>query len=1311
MMKYFILTLFSILQLFSFENDDIVIKENNERVLRFEYFPKFENSIFVEIGNQKFEIQNIKNAVSSNFGSGFPYFLERKLMIGIPSFEIPNIKILNIEYEEINSNLISIPNYENGIPNYNINFFEREFFPKNIFEFSDIEKSECFFSHLKIFPYQYDIKKQVLRKYSKIEIEITFSKPQQKFSNIILSKNLKEKLLNYNIAKNWSHKKKNNTRFNSVLANGNWFKFEIVEEGIYKIFGSTISQIGIPRNSVSTIKIFGNGGFQIPDFPNEVNDYGDLKENAIYVFDENNNGNFEDNDYILFFGKSVNSWQYDSTRKKFSHQLHNYATKNIYFLTYGVNFGKRMQIENNIQNGLVQNEVQGKIFYESEKINVQQSGKQMFGEILNSGNEINLNLSLPSLSIQKPIQYNFSVAARANSNSTFEFYEHNQLILTSIANSVNTAYEYGIFCNFALPNSTIQSPNFNNNNEESNLKIKFLSNDLGTGYINWIEIFYTQNLKAKNNYFQFHTLDTNEILQYGIENFTDTEIFVFNVTDFENVKLVNSSKVQDKIILKTFPQNFPNEIIVVGKNSFKTVLNFESLENQNLHGENYGTRFFIVSPSEFLSEANRLKSYRENSVKRKLKTSVVTLEEIYNEFSGGVKDIAAIRNFGKYLYETDSTFNYLLLFGDGNYDYKNILTSEKNYIPAWETYDSFGTPLNSYSSDDFFGAYTTYLDVDIAVGRFCVNSIYEAKNIVDKIIEYESNANNDGWNSKSIFISDDFHEEGNLHNRQTEEIAEFFVPYFFEKIKIYPAEFPTEITSLGRRKPTVNSTLVSEWNKGSLLINYIGHGNPRVWTHEQIFTRENTIPLLNNVGKYPILIAATCNFAQFDNIGTQSSAEILLNKEQSGVIGVFAATRPVFSFPNVQLNEWIYTKLFETDEIGKIFPKRIGDVIKKAKQIMSFDDNQNRFYLLGDPTLEIQIPEKLITVDSINGNQISTENIILKSLLKTNVASSIKNGIGNTDLNFNGNAILTLHDAFENKTISEDGSSFTYKKNGSTLFKGNVSFESGKQNSQFIIPKDISYDTTRNALISIFSFNDTSTGIGGTNKIKIGGTDSLASIDIIGPEISVYLNAKNFRDGDLVNESPKLILELFDSSGINTSTSGIGHNLEAKLDDEFQSIDLSNYYRSELNDYRIGKIEYQFSDLSDGTHNLFIRVWDTYNNPSEKNISFKVATSEKFSLENIYNYPNPFSDKTHFIIEHNQTIPIDVEIKIYTINGRLIQKIEEKNLENSYSKIFWNGRDFDGNEIANGLYIYKIIAKTIDGKFLAEKIEKLSIIK
>ena len=103
------------------------------------------------------------------------------------------------------------------------------------------------------------------------------------------------------------------------------------------------------------------------------------------------------------------------------------------------------------------------------------------------------------------------------------------------------------------------------------------------------------------------------------------------------------------------------------------------------------------------------------------------------------------------------------------------------------------------------------------------------------------------------------------------------------------------------------------------------------------------------------------------------------------------------------------------------------------------------------------------------------------------------------------------------------------------------------------------------------------------------------------------------------------------------------------------------------------------------------KVWDNANNPSESEIRLDIISSDIFELRNVYNFPNPFIDKTQFIFEITQ--PAEIAIDIFTLSGLKINSIYSMYFNEGYGNIEWDGKDQYGQSLSNGVYLYKINAK------------------
>src|SRR5208283_3050283 len=482
--------------------------------------------------------------------------------------------------------------------------------------------------------------------------------------------------------------------------------------------------------------------------------------------------------------------------------------------------------------------------------------------------------------------------------------------------------------------------------------------------------------------------------------------------------------------------------------------------------------------------------------------------------------------------------------------------------------------------------------VTMAGGRLAVRSLDEARLTVDRIIQYETAPTFGTWRNLITIVSDDENVNGALDGAPNPEQADFIaqndVPEAFDLKKIYEEAYPTVIASTGRTKPAVRQAIIDQINRGTLVMNYTGHGNPNVWSHETILTINDVMTQFFNAATLTFFVAATCDWGRFDNVAAQSSAEEAIVNPNGGAIGVITPDREVYSGDNFNLNLVLYQYLFPTDPFS--LTPRLGDgsmLTKNSNQSGSLENNQ-KYHLLADPTLRLAIPHLVMQIDSINGKPVtSTAFDTLQALSKVTVTASIRDNNGVIQNINSDSALVTIFDAETTDSTydSEVNFSFTFLVPGATIYKGDNTIHNGRVSATFIVPKDISYSNKQGKVSVYFSGNGTD-GNGYTDRVIIGGTSTVVTNETQGPTVKIYLDTRSFRSGDLVAENPMMIVDLSDSVGINDAGSGVGHGLEAWLDGSSTGIDLTDFYTGARDNYQAGTIEYQFTGLAPGQHTL-----------------------------------------------------------------------------------------------------------------------------
>lgn len=1262
--------------------------------------------------------------------AGAPYLPQRLVLLNFPGVTGNSVDLLTVEYEDIPQvRLAPIPGMEEGKDGVIlVNRVDAEAYsnptllPAEIISLKRISETRgAVLGELCLTPLQYNGATRSLRKYRRIVARVNFGDQRARAGDAMTrGLGLNDRTSEYG-AKSQQQQLSKLPIWNSLLATGIWYQVQIIADGIYKVSGQTLLDAGIPSSvDPGTVRVFSNGGRETPLDPNAPFP-DDLVETAVAVSDGGTIGQIDPGDYLLFYGKSPRGWNYTPQPKVFSHYINRFADATPYFLAYGIGASKRMSQVASLTdpNPYRPGTVGGKIFREDERLNLISSGLDWVGQSFTSGDQQVFVHALPGLDPTRQIRYRFHLGARSASSSSFTLFEHDAELAPSVFLS---STQIGSYYDRQMKDAYIDRlflPTFSD--EQARIRLAYSSGSTtGNGYLDWFEVYYGRSLKADADAFSFHATDTTAIAEYALSGFSGGNVMVFDVSRYDSVvNITNPILMSDSCTFQVqLSSGAARELMVVGPTGFKSIDALSRVPNQNLHGETTEAEYIIVTHPSFLGAAQRLESHRERAGNEHLNTLVVTTSDIYNEFGGGVTSPQAIRNYLRYVntHWTNSP-RYVLLFGDGTYDYKGILVPGSNFVPAWETAESYD-PIASYATDDDFTTFVGGGRVMMGVGRLAARSVQEANTMVDKIVEYESAAANDPWRIRVTFVADDGlaginsaggqENDGDLHVRHAESVAGK-VPALFEQRKIYLFDYPTTYSSSGRRKPEVNEAIRNQINEGTVIINYSGHGNPRLWAHEAVFVRESDFPLLRNKGRYFFLIAATCNYSQFDALSDVSGGELLVAQQNAGAIATLSATRVVYAFQNLQLNDTFVSQIFQPDSLGRVRPPRLGDVIYRTKQIWS-RDNDKKYFLLGDPALMLAFPKTFASVDSIN--QVSSSQVgQLRALGRASISGRVRTDGGDFDSTFSGTAQLVVYDANRRVQINDPtGVRFAYTVSGNVLFRGEHSISAGKINANFIVPRDISYDNDFGRMTLYFS-NSAVDGVGYTTNFRVGGTDSSAATDLTGPELKLAIDDRQrFRPGDIVSESPRLIADLFDSSGINTSGAGIGHRLEAWIDGGAQSIDLSNYYKSKTDTYQEGTVEYALGKLPEGTHRLRMRAWDTHNNASVDETVFNIGSGEGLHLSNVYNYPNPFSGVTVFTFEHNQVGSVDVEIKVYTVAGRLIQSILQPVVTSRFVQVPWDGRDREGDLIANGTYLYKVIVRAQNGRFTSEAIGKLNVL-
>lgn len=1093
------------------------------------------------------------------------------------------------------------------------------------------------------------------------------------------------------------------------LSGGLWYRLKISEEGIYRIDRSFLSAAGIniPKEEVASIKIFGHGGTELPrEVAKSV--FNDLNEQEIIVETESD-GSLK---AVVFYGAPANGFEYlpnksGDPRFKFRHYTNHFSKDNYYLLTWGGSDGKRAAASQ--PEGEVVNTPQTfvkRLFYEEELLNAFKNGS---GNVFIGRTYFNEPFSnkLENIVREGDLLYRIGVAHKSENPGYFEVSDNGTVLVDKInLSGFSDDYIEGKkqFKEVAVTGNILPADN------TSRIKLKYVNSKepvSSNGYFDFYEIHYTSQNKASGNTAEFFTDPAlTGISAYDIGGFSSAPLG-FDVTKRNAPALLKNNGSGGTFSFRVETAgNDPRRVFI--SSSFKTPAQVEQIDFGNLRTDFLNTDVIMIAYKDFLPSAEEFKKYREAN--SGLSIGIVRTDHIYNEFSSSLPDITAIRDFIAFAFNNwEKQPKYVILWGDGHYDHRNIMTGKINYVPAHtdddEPADTF-EEIYSTSTDDYFARVAgNDALIDVAIARFTIESDKQGSEALAKIKHYEQNSSEDKWRTAVALVADDGPKGGNntdnsLHTGHSEELAAKYIPDYMQIKKIYLPEYTTEFISNGRSKPGCYTDIINTVNnEGVLILNFTGHGNPQVWTHEGVLDRDKSIPAMTNLDKLFLLTAATCDFGKFDNPNVSSGSERMFSHAIGGAIAVFSATRVVFAGDNSDINNEFYSNLFKKEEDGERY-LTIGEALFRTKQAY-YGVNSEKFFLIGDPTLRILIPENNIIFDKINGSERdgATDTILVKGLEEMNIEGSVKDVHGNVIEGFNGTVELTFLDGdVDLKVKDEFNATYAFMKYGGGLAKGTFEVKDGRFNARFILPKDISF-SDRTA--RLFGYATSEGGVyakGSYNKIKVQGLTETHINDDDGPEISLFLDSRSFVSGSVVRDQPLLLVDLYDATGINSTGVGIGHKIEAWIDDNTQSIDLTSSYQASIKGYNYGSASKVLSGLSTGMHRVRVRAWDVLNNFSEAETWFNILPpGEAVSVQNIYTYPNPFSDGTMIVFEHNMNPPFDAVVHIYSSEGREVKTIETK-VTNAFSaEVPWPGNDNSERALAPGPYYISVSVKGAEG--------------
>ncbi len=1093
----------------------------------------------------------------------------------------------------------------------------------------------------------------------------------------------------------------------------NWLRISVNQTGLYRITGAQLASSGISLTNLhsSDIHLYNGGGLTLEVYNERPRPT--FREMAIDV-EDGGDGIFNSSDYLLFYGESQDRWVYPDDSNPY-YKNNPYCDHNVYWLnvssitpgirmsTVDVSSGTpdttiatytaRVHVE---QDNLLRTEDDGKIF-------------NYYYWYWSDSTHLSFFVSTPlvqagSTAAVTLVGKTYDLTGSGDEDGYMNLEVNGQAGLNKNCNSDRCSYQ---------TTSLFEGAN------RIDLTLWPFSNF--APYFDYFEVAYLSGSAPVGNKLDMPLGHLSGTVRVDVTNGFTQAPMILDISDPLVPARLTGAQVSGSIMsLYTSPNpSTYTRYYFCPTQAALSPSRIEPADPADLYAVGTQSDLIVVAPKALFGALQQYIDYRRSTG---YTVKEVSVEDIMDNFAFGLYDPTAIRDFLKYAYQNypSPAPSAVLFVGDANYDYLDHQeTGAANYVP------SFLSPYDESASDDnyvYFGTYG-YLDgdtsysatdrgFDMMTARWPVRTAQQIATITNKIINYESASDLGVWRNDITLVADDeFGEFDNetIHTIQTEELANQHVPGQFNIQKIYLWDYPF----VNNRKPAVNDAIVKAIDDGTLLINYVGHGNPDVWAHEYVFTRTSDLPRLTNISKLPLVFAASCAIGFFDHPTRQGMAEDLLYMPNGGAIGVVSATRLVYSSPNSEFNRSVFDLLLYNKDLSMceaVYGAKLKRqyIINNATNDTSrtLQPNDRNYLYFGDPFVKLGIP-------SLNV-EFTERPDTLVALGKSHIAGRLVDGSGNPS-SANGVLYMTTFDSERPKThriVDANGvvtQTIDYKEAGPTIYRGTGSITNGQFSLDFITPIDLGYGGD-GARISLYALLDGIDGAGIDDSIHL--SDSIAaSTDSAGPQIEItFAGHTPFVSGDYIGRNEQMQVHISDPSGINLA-SGLGHGITLEIDnDPSNAKNLTSLFNYDQDKYTDGSLTYSLSDLAAGRHHFDLKAWDNANNATSYSFDAQVVSSDALAIRDLLNYPNPMKESTRFSFTLTQ--PADrLTLEIFTLSGRKIVSVDRYGLSAGYyDDIQWNGRDMDGDRVASEVYIYKATAYSAAGGGQAASFGKVILI-
>ena len=535
-------------------------------------------------------------------------------------------------------------------------------------------------------------------------------------------------------------------------------------------------------------------------------------------------------------------------------------------------------------------------------------------------------------------------------------------------------------------------------------------------YLDWYEFEYWHNFRAKNNRLEFNSETEPEVsgkTHFKVSNFQTETIDVYKLNSSGLAAKLIDGKVTGggnsyQILFEDDVTQYTN-YFVIANHDYRIVNVLTEVPPSDLRNSTTQADYIVVTHKTFIESVQPLADFRRS---QGLTVKVVDIDEIYDEFSGGIFNPFAIRTFLRIAYQTwqSPAPTYVLLVGDAHYDYKQVT---KQLYATYDLYPNFVPTYHGWAPESGETAMDQrFVNIvgddalpDMLIGRLSVQTPQELTGIIQKIIDYEENPKIGPWQATLVQVADDELNNPSDETFETsrDKLIQQIIPVGYNTKQIYLRKIRIQEEYEKKYVAETKKRILRAFSDGALVIEYAGHGGIHTWADEGIFHVDDATDLRNRY--LPFVVATTCLNGKFDKpqqFGSHSlSEQLLLGKY--GAIASLSASRLTYATANAQFDEDLFTTMFVREPFEakqgqfeiKASQPSIGKIVTDAKiRFITRSNNSQwvpgteQYILFGDPATRLALP----TLDI----QVELEDIALNSNKQITITN---NEVGTYDTN------------------------------------------------------------------------------------------------------------------------------------------------------------------------------------------------------------------------------------------------------------------------------------------------------------------------